>query len=181
MRVLLSTFFFVVAIACCYLFATGAKNPPWEWSQADFLERVLAPFQVFSLFSGLLVLTAVIAFLLSLLCFECKGKNIANPSSRRSWGVALEIAFLLNVFLVAAVLGLLWLLVKPDSPGTPAAMETMGSLFAAVLLEVVLGTILAVVLFFLGKFRALYYSTLTAHIAELIVLGTIFLSGSATV
>ena len=181
MRVFLSTFFFVVAITCCYLFATGATYPPWEWGRTEFLERVLAPFQVFSFVSGLLVLTAVVAFLLSLLCFECEGKTVADQCSRRSWGVALEIAFLLNVLIVGGVLTLLWFLAQSGASGPPAGTHTLGSLFTAGLLEVVLGTFLAAVLFFLGKSRALYYSILTAHVAELILLGAIFLMGSGTV
>ena len=176
MRDTASTFFILLSLACGYLFATGATYAPWQWAEPAFLERVLAPFQVFSFFSGVLILAAVLSFLFALLCFECVDRSPV-AAFRRSWGQALEITFLVNVVLVGGLLFLLWFLADP-SFGSSTAPRTMGALFAASILEVTLGTVLAVLLFFFKKTKVLYFSTLVTHVTEVVVLGLVFALGT---
>jgi len=179
MRSTFSTVLFCVAAVSIYLFATGATYPPWRWGETEFLERILAPFQVFSFFSGALVLTGVAAFLLSLICFECEDKYVSDATAKRSWSTAGEVAFVLNVGLVGALLGILWFrMPAANAMGSASDGQEFGMLFGTGLLEAVLGTVLAVVLFFLAKRRALYFSLLVAHVAEVITLGTIFFFGT---
>ena len=174
MRTAFFTLFLICGAFCIYLFAIGATYPPWEWNSPAFLERFLAPFQYFSFVSGLLVVAGLLAFLLSLLCFESRDNAKQEGLARKTWGRAMEISFLLNTVLVAGLLALTTLLTLNPSE----ALGDVGTLFVAVLVELGLGTFLAILLVFYRRGTRLYLSTLTLHLLEVVAVSAVFVFGS---
>lgn len=173
MRVLLTIFFTVLGVFLTYFFmVSAAGRVP---SDAALAVKLAAPFKELDSMS-LLCLEAAFASYLMAAFFKLSTKtHSTHPQHIRSR--IYEIAFVTNVLLVAGVLAVFaafasgWVLV--DDMTT----ITLGALLGVALLEALIGIALAIVLATRSRSRKLYYSVLSAHLAEVGLLGAILFIG----
>lgn len=173
MRDVISPFLTAIGILCIYLFACGITVS--EGGDFHLLaDRASAPFHALTPFSTAMLGTAILALTLALVL----PRDFAAPGSRWSWGRVLQVALILDVALVAAVLTLLILPETGRFPRFSPSAAAVGALYLAAILEAALGTCLVIALFFFEKSRRLFTTTVVAHAAEIGLLGWIFFLGS---
>jgi hypothetical protein len=172
-------FFLVLGILGVYLFAAQAVSLPAAWggeTDSRLLDEALVPFQNLTPVSALVLSGALVCLLLPA-TFAGPG-TVSRVAARVSWGKVLEAVFALNAVLVAVILGFLWFFTQSNIYlSDELATQTLGALFAAGLLECLIGTVLALTLVFLRKRKGLYFSTLVVHVAEVALLTVTFVLG----
>ena len=173
MRVLLTIFFTLSGVFLTYLFMVGAAGR--VPSDASLTVKLAAPFKELDSMSVLCLVGAFAAYLMAAF-FKLSGKTRStSPQVIRNH--ALEVAFLINVFLIAGILLVFvayafgWVLI--DDMTT----VTLGALLGIALVEALVGITLAVILAPRSRARSFYYSVLSAHLLEVGLLGAILFVG----
>ena len=175
MRSLVTTIVLSVAILAGFVFTLGTVSWGSDGASRELLEKLIAPFQYFSFTSTAIVLAGLTAFLVSLLLFETRDRGTRRRAHAKSWGHALGVAFFLNVLIAAGLIVLVVFFVRSVADPEPS---TVGTIFGAIVLEIVIGTAVAVVLAFLPKKRLIYFTTLSVHVAEVLCVGAILFFGT---
>ncbi len=173
MRAALTGFFTVLGLFLTYLFmVSAAGRVP---TGASLTVQMLAPFQNLDSMSLLCLQGAFVAFLMAM--FFKLSTRTWRENPEETWSHLLETAFGVNVLFIGGILivflayGCGWVSVDNLTTGT------LGALLGVALLEAALGVVLAVLLAFRTKSRTLYFSALSAHLAELSLLGIILFMG----
>jgi hypothetical protein len=180
MRALSITTFLLLGLGSVSIYASAAELPFWNGNPLAPAREALEPQrEAAPPAPGLLCVLGVLTASLPALGKGRHAVRVKPTPSTGTWGRALEIAFLLDVILVGGLLAFLWVLSTSTISADDAfQVQTVGSLFAALLLEAALGSLMAVMLLFVEKTRALYCSTLTLHVAEVAILVLIYVTGT---
>ena len=170
---LTSLVFKVFGLIALYAFACGALQVPadgWRWE--DFLARLVEPVHGLGPFSGAILVAGI--FFLAAGETVMEGSQAGSGASGKSipWRELLLAAFVVNALAVIAVPVAIFTGARAFVP--PA--ET-GALFAAGVLEAVIGVFLALILAFFARQRILFLPSLGLFIIGVGTLGMLFWIG----
>lgn len=174
MRVLLIGFFTVLGVFLTYLFmVSAAGRVPGD---ASLSVKLAAPFQEVDSMSLLCIEAGFASYLLAAFFrFSVSPRPAGSPLLIRNR--VLEVAFVVNVILVGAILAAFVAYPCGWVVNDDMTRITLGALLGIALLEVFVGIVLAVVLALRSRSRKLYYSVLSAHLAEVSLLGALLFVG----
>ena len=173
MRALLTIFFTVLGVFLTYLFMVGAAGR--VPSDATLTVKLAAPFTQLDS-TALLCLESAFASFLMAAFFKLSAKTRSSKSQDIRNRV-LEAAFVINVLLVAGILAAFVAYASGCVVIDDLTTVTLGAFLGAAILETLIGIGLAVVLARKSRSRKLYFSILSAHLAEVSLLGAILFSG----
>ena len=174
-RAIVCPFLTLLAVVCIYLFATGAEVPQGGEPLPTLVGYALRPFRQLNLVSLILLATATVALFLALVLSRTSGLDYRKE---RSWGRVLQLALVADVTLVAAVIALLLLPSFGWPPDFSLSASATGALFMAGLLEAALGSCIVLALLAVPKSKAVFFSSVLVHVAEIGLLGAVFYLGT---